>query len=298
MYYLGVLRLILINMIETTGYVLLSGWTGIFSLGHAGFIAVGAYTSSLLIMRAGLPWSLAIILGGLAAGIVSIPIGKASLRLKAGYFAICSLALGETIRLILNNLEVIGGSRGIPGVPTHFANIYSILIVFIIGLIIMINLRRSKFGRQCVAVRDDALAAEAMGINTARVKEISLFISAVYCGIGGAFYASYLSFIQPSSFSSAMSSALSTWVVFGGLGSLTGGLLGTFIITAITETFRAFADYRMFFYGLALVVIIAIRPRGLIGTWELTPGNVKGLIKKVSAKRERKHCKKEEAGTK
>lgn len=286
-YYIGVLQLILINMIEITGYVLLCGWTGIFSLGHAGFIAVGAYVCSLLVMRLGVPWIVGVIAGGVAAGIVSIPIGKASLRLKAGYFAICSMAFGETIKLIINNMERIGGSRGIPGVPTFYSKIPYLLVTAVLGIYVMIRIRNSKFGRQCVAVRDDALAASAMGVNVARVKETALFISAIYCGVGGAFYASYISFIQPSIFSSAMSSALSTWAVFGGLGSLTGGLLGTFIITAITESFRAFADYRMFFYGLALVVMIALRPTGLIGTWELTPKNIKKLLSRKESRRKR-----------
>jgi branched-chain amino acid transport system permease protein len=283
MYYIGVLRLIMINMIEVTGYVLLAGWTGIFSLGHAGFVAVGAYTSSLLIMRVGIPWPLAVACGGLTAGMVSLPIGLASLRLKAGYFAICSLAFGETIRLILANSESIGGSRGIPGVPTSHSTLPIILAVLVAGLFIVIRIKGSKFGRQFVAVRDDALAASAMGINTPRVKQTALAISAVYCGVGGAFYASYLAFIQPSIFSSTMSSALSTFVVFGGLGSLTGGLLGAFVITALTESFRAFASYRLFFYGLALVIIIALRPSGILGTWELTPDSIRRLLNRRKA---------------
>ncbi len=279
-YYLGVLRLVLINMIEVTGFVLLAGWTGVFSLGHAGFVAIGAYTFSTLVLKMGIPWPIAIICAGMFAGFISFIIGKPSLKLKAGYFAIASMGFGETIRLILENLDWLGGPRGLTGIARKFSALPIILVIFIIGLIVMINIRNSRFGRSFFAIRDDTLAAEAMGIDTARTKETALFISAVYCGVGGALYASYMTYLQPAMFNTDMSSTMSTWVVFGGLGSLTGGLVAAFVLTALTESFRVFALYRMFFYGLALVLIIALRPQGLFGTWEMTPSNLNMLFQR------------------
>ena len=123
-------------------------------------------------------------------------------------------------------------------------------------------------------------SAEAMGIHTAKAKETALIISAIYCGIGGGFYASYMGYIQPAMFSGDMSSYLSTWVVFGGLGSLTGGVLATAILTGLTEAFRTLSQYRMFFYGIALVLIISLRPKGVFGTWELTPANIRKLFRR------------------
>jgi len=269
-------------MIQATGYVLLAGWTGIFSLGHAGFVAIGAYVSTFLIIKSGFPWFIAVFIGGIAAGACSWVIGKASLKLKMGYFAIASLGLGETIRLIIENVEAIGGPRGITGIPGSFSEWYILLVFMICGVIIIVNIKNSKFGRSFLAIRDDALAAENMGINTAKNKEAALVISAIYCGISGAFYASFMSYIQPAMFSADMSSYMSTWVVFGGLGSLTGGLFSTFLLTAITESFRSLALYRMFFYGIALVFIIVVRPNGLFGTFELTPASVKVIKKKVT----------------
>jgi branched-chain amino acid transport system permease protein len=270
MYYIGVLTLITINIIEVTGYVLLAGFTGIFSLGHAGFIAIGAYVCSLLIIKLHVPWIISLLVAGASAGFVSLLIGKPSLRLKAGYFAIASMGFGESVRLILENIEYTGGPRGLTSIPRTMSAYPIVLITAIVGIIVIRNIRHSRFGRSFLSVRDDALAAEAMGIDTEKTRILSLMISAIYCGIGGAFYASFMSFIQPAMFDMNKSSELSTYVVFGGLGSLTGGIVAAFILTAIPEFFRPFAMWRMFFYGLALVLTISLRPQGLIGQWELS----------------------------
>lgn len=276
-YYIGVLRLICINLIEVTGFVLLAGWTGIFSLGHAGFVAIGAYTCAFLTLKCHIFWPLAVLLAGFISGGISWLIGKPTLKLKSGYFAIASMGFGESIRLIIENVDAVGGARGLAGIPNTYSSIYSVLVYLLLGLFIMIRIRNSRFGRKFFAVRDDALAAEAMGIDTARVRETALFISAVYCGVGGALYGSYMTYLQPAMFNTDMSSTMSTWVVFGGLGSLSGGLIATAVLTILTESFRAFSMYRMFFYGLALVIIIRVRPQGLLGSWELTPDNLRQL---------------------
>lgn len=281
----GVLRLISINMISSIGFIMLAGWVGIFGLGHAGFIAIGAYVGSLTMMKLNLPWFLALLLGGIVAGIAAYLVGRPTLRLKPVYFTVASMALGETIRLTLDNLDFLGGSRGVTGIPIEFATLPNILIVVVLGVIVAVNIRHSKFGRSYVAIRDDALAAEHMGIKVARVKTTVFVISAIYCGVGGGFYAAYMTYIRPAMFSADMSSYLSTWAIFGGLGSLIGGLFGTFFLTALTESFRAFATYRMLFYGIALVIIIAIRPQGVFGTWELTPANLKKVWRGITRRK-------------
>jgi len=264
----GILILLCINSIAAMGVSLLTGFTGIFTLGHAGYMALGAYVSSLLILKVGVHWLAAIFLGGAGAMVVAWLVGIPTLKLMGDYYAIASIGLGEAIRLILENWQsVTRGARGVPGIPPY-TTLPVALTFFLVMAFAMFCLINSSFGRAFKACRDDYLAASLLGFNTARYRVLSLTISGFYCGVAGALLAGFLSFIQPIMFDMIKSTELTSVVVFGGLGSMTGTLIGTGIITLVTEVFRPISQYRMLIYGAVIVIIMIFRPEGIMGQRE------------------------------
>ncbi|MCL1874730.1 MAG: branched-chain amino acid ABC transporter permease [Synergistaceae bacterium] len=255
------------------GLSLLTGFTGIFSLGHAGFLALGAYTAAILTLRHGVHWFSAVMAGGVVAMISAWVIGALTLKLVGDYFAIVSIGFGEVIKLVLENWQSFTrGARGIPGITTFTTRHVAVGFFTVMGLL-MFNLIYSKHGREFKAVRDDMIAASMMGCNTFRTKTLSLMLSAFYCGVAGALLAGFTSFIQPSIFDMKKSTELTSLVVFGGLGSMSGTLIAASIITLITEIFRDISQYRMLIYGLVLVLIMVLRSEGILGNremWELS----------------------------
>ncbi len=269
-YIQGVMIIICVNLMGVLGVSLLTGFTGMFSFGHAAYMALGAYTSAILVGRLGMPFVVGLLAAAAFAALASVIIGYPTVRLVGDYFAIAALGFGEATRLILDNGgSLTGGARGFVGVPKHTTLPIAILIV-ILGAILMRNIINSRFGRSFVAIREDKLAAEAMGINTARSRMLSLAISAAYAGVGGSMFAHYLTFLQPVMFDINKSTELAATVVFGGLGSMTGSIIACIILTSIPEIFRPFYLWRMVFYGLALVTTIVLRPQGLLGSFEIT----------------------------
>ena len=265
----GIVILLCINCIAALGISLLTGFTGIFSLGHAGYMAVGAYVAAILTVEYGVHWLPAILLGGLLAMLVSFVIGVPTLRLLGDYYTIASLGLGEAIRLLLENGgDITLGARGYPGIDgfTTLPVAVGVLVIMAAAMFFLVN---SNFGRAFKACRDDYLAASLLGFHTANYRVLSLAISAFYCGVEGGLLAGFMSFIQPVMFDKNKSTELTAVVVFGGLGSMSGSLLGTIIITLVTELFRPISQYRMLIYGLVLVLIMVIRPEGLMGQHEL-----------------------------
>lgn len=281
----GIITLLAINCIAALGVSLFTGFTGIFTLGHAGYMAVGAYTAAILTVEHGVHFIPAIIAGGILAMIVSYLIGIPTLKLVGDYYTIASLGLGEAIRLIIENWEgVTRGARGYPGIDayTTMPVAMGFLVVMAIGMFFLVN---STYGRAFKACRDDYIAASLLGFNTARFRVFSLAISGFYCGVSGALLAGFMSFIQPVMFDMAKSTELVSIVVFGGLGSMSGCLIGTTILTLVTELFRPISQYRMLIYGLVLVLVMVLRPEGIMGTSELTKDYIKGLFtrkKKIS----------------
>ena len=265
----GIVILLCINCIAALGISLLTGFTGIFSLGHAGYMAVGAYVAAILTVEYGVHWLPAILLGGLLAMLVSFVIGVPTLRLLGDYYTIASLGLGEAIRLLLENGgDITLGARGYPGIDgfTTLPVAVGFLVALSAAMFLLIN---GNFARAFKACRDDYLAASLLGFHTANYRVLSLAISAFYCGVAGGLLAGFMSFIQPVMFDMNKSTELTAVVVFGGLGSMSGSLLGTIIITLVTELFRPISQYRMLIYGLVLVLIMVIRPEGLMGQHEL-----------------------------
>jgi branched-chain amino acid transport system permease protein len=274
-YYESVVILICINCIAAMGVSLLTGFTGIFTLGHAAYMALGAYTTAIMTMRYGFHWFPAIIGGGGVSVVVAWFIGTPTLRLTGDYFAIASIGLGESIRLILDNWQSFTrGPRGIPGIPPYTTRAVAVAFFVILG-IAMFNLIESRLGRELKASRDDRIAASLMGFNTPTSRMKALLISAFYCGISGALLGGYMSYIQPRMFDMMKSTQLTAIVVFGGLGSMSGTLLGTAFILWVMEYFRDISQYRMLIYGLILVVVMVLRPEGLLGNreiWSFIPG--------------------------
>jgi branched-chain amino acid transport system permease protein len=278
----GIIVLLCINCIAAMGVSLLTGFTGIFTLGHAAYMALGAYTAAIMTTRHGYHWFPAIVAGGLIAIVIAWLIGMPTLRLTRDYYAIASIGLGEAIRLILENdpwkntfaTLSTRGARGYPGIPSYTNRAVAIIFFTILG-IAMFNMIHSRLGRELKASRDDCIAASLMGFDTPDSRLKALMISAFYCGISGALLAGYMNFIQPSMFDMMKSTELTAIVVFGGLGSMSGTLIGAATVTFVMEYFRDISQYRMWIYGMLLVVVMVLRPEGLLGNrelWSFIPG--------------------------
>ena len=285
LYYIqGILMLAGINLMAVLGLSLLTGFTGLFSFGHAGFMAIGGYTSAMMTVNYGWPFIPALLMGALTAALMSALIGKLTLNLKGDYFCIATLGFGEAIRLVLDNVQYFGGARGWPGIP-NYTNFTNVLIINIIAIIILANLIRSRHGRNMIAVREEELASQIVGINVFKYKLISLMISAAYAGIAGGLMAHYMTFLQPKMFSLVKSTELTIIVIFGGLGSISGSVLGALVLTSLPEILRSFSNWRLVIYGLSVIIIMISRPEGLMGGYEFTPTSMKKLFTRLKNKK-------------
>jgi branched-chain amino acid transport system permease protein len=284
-YIVGILVLSAINLVAVLGLSILTGFTGLFSFGNAGFMAIGAYVAAIFTARLHLPFEVAILAAGIAAGVVSVGLGRLTLNLKGDYFCIATMGFGEAIRLLLTNWPYVGGARGWESIPRYTG--WNLLIPFVVALAAIVfswNVVNSRQGRNMVAVREEELAAQMAGINVLRSKMTALVVSAVLAGVAGALMANFIGFIAPKTFNMQKSTELTIIVIFGGLGSISGSVVGALLLTALPELFRAFSDWRLVFYGLAVVVIMVARPQGLMGGLELTPA---GIRKALAARKAR-----------
>lgn len=264
----GVIMFICINIIMATSLNLITGFTGQLCLGHAGFMSIGAYFSAILSVNFHIPFIFGLVGGGLLAGLVSLLIGIPTLKLKGDYFAITTLGFGEIIKVIMNNIDAVGGAKGfsVPKSSTFTITFF----VMVISVLIIYNIIHSSYGRAMISVRENEIAAEAMGINTSKYKILAFVIAAFFAGIGGGLYAHYNTFIQPTSFDFLKSVEIVTFVVFGGMGSLSGSILAAGVLTMLPEALRSINDYRMIIYSAALIILMLFRPQGLLGTKEIS----------------------------
>lgn len=276
-YYRGILGFVGINIILAVSLNLINGITGQFSLGHAGFMAVGAYVSALISIHLKWPLYLALICGGLAAAFLGIVIGLPTLRLKGDYLAIATLGMGEIIRVVLLNLDITKGARGLTGIP-RTTSIYLVELVAFITIIFMVNLMRSTHGRALLSIREDEIAAEAMGINVTYYKVFAFAAGAFFAGVAGGLFAHLMGYIAPKNFDFMRSIEILVMVVLGGLGSITGSVIATIVLTILPEALRGFAEYRMVLYSALLIVIMLFRPQGLMGTRELQIKEVRKIF--------------------
>ncbi|MEA4882564.1 MAG: branched-chain amino acid ABC transporter ATP-binding protein/permease [Clostridia bacterium] len=279
-YHVQIIIWIGINVIMGASLNLINGFTGQFSLGHAGFMAIGAYIAAYMTKMMGLPFPLALLAGGIGAAVGGVLVGVPTLRLHGDYLAIATLGFGEIIRVAIVNIEAVGGSRGMWAIPANTSMAWAYWTAAAVVLIIR-NMIWSKQGRAFVAIREDETAAEAVGIDTTRYKILAFIIGAFFAGVAGGLYAHKITFIDPRQFDFMKSIESLVVIVLGGLGSLTGTVVAAVIVTMLPELLRGAAEYRMVIYSLMLIVMMIYRPKGLMGTTEfsfasLGLGNGKG----------------------
>uniref|UniRef100_A0A7C3MI06 Branched-chain amino acid ABC transporter permease n=1 Tax=Dictyoglomus thermophilum TaxID=14 RepID=A0A7C3MI06_DICTH len=275
-----------INSILAVSLNLINGFTGQFSIGHAGFMAAGGYFSAalsiyqgekLLNMLSFLPRDLAqgviflafLIIGGLFAALLGLMIGIPTLRLKGDYLAIATLGFGEIIRVAILNLDVVGGPRGFPGIP-KLTDITWVALWAFIAVVVIYRVINSSHGRAIISIREDETASESMGINTTYYKVLAFSIGAFFAGIAGGLFAHYLMMLHPSSFTFMRSVEILLMIVLGGLGSITGSIFGAFVLTVLPEVLRGFAHLRLIIYSLTLIIMMLVRPSGLMGNREIS----------------------------
>ncbi|PIR21279.1 MAG: branched-chain amino acid ABC transporter permease [Deltaproteobacteria bacterium CG11_big_fil_rev_8_21_14_0_20_47_16] len=256
---------------------LINGFTGQFSLGHAGFMAIGAYVSAavsvFLAPHAGefvtQVWFLiALLSGGIAAGLMGLLVGLPTLRLRGDYLAIATLGFAVIIRVVILNLDVVGGARGMTDIP-ELSNGYWIFGTLAITVWIINNLVYSIKGYALTAISEDEIATASIGISTTKYKVMAFVVGAFFAGIGGGLYAHLESYLNTNSFTFLRSFEFVAMVVLGGMGSITGSIVAAFILTILPEALRGFDQYRMIIYSLMLIVLMLTRPTGIFGRREL-----------------------------
>ena len=280
-FYEGVIVTCCVNIIAVLGMSVLTGFTRLFSFGNAGFMAIGAYAAAICSVQFHLPFALAVLIGAVLAGIVAWLLGSLTIRLRGDYFLISCLGFGECVRVLLLYLRSItGGATGYTGIPFKTTWIVA-LVCAIAAFIIAWNLIHSRYGQAFSAIRENEVAAAANGIDVVKYKKMSFIFSAIYAGWAGGLYAHYLRHITPVLFNLPKSSEMVITTVLGGLGSLSGSVLGTLIVQLLPEFLRQYAEYRMLFYGIAVVLVILLRPSGLMGYMEFPD-----LFKKIGKKKQ------------
>ncbi len=273
--------IICINIIMSVSLNLINGYTGQFSLGHAGFMAIGAYTGVVLTTNFHMPFLIAILAGAVTAGFLGFLIGLPTLRLNGDYLAIATLGLGEIIRIVIMNIDYVGGAAGFKGIP-HNTTFPWVFFVMLIALFFIKNFVNSTHGRSCIAVRENEIAAEAMGVNVTKFKVMAFTIGAAFAGIAGVLFAHCFYIINPASFTFMASFNYLIMVVLGGLGSITGSIAGAFVVTFISAALASWPEFRMIIYALILILLMFYRPQGLFGYTEIT--NLKIFKRFKSAK--------------
>lgn len=256
-----------INIILAVSLNLITGFTGQFSLGHAAFMAIGAYTSAVITAKLGMPFIVAILAAGIVASLAGVLIGIPTLRLKGDYLAIATLGFGEIVRVLALNIDYIGGALGFNDIP-KYTNWTWIFVMTVVTVLLISNFIKSYHGRACIAIRENEIAAEAMGVNTTYYKVLAFAIGAFFAGTAGALYANYFYFIKPDSFGFMKSIDILVIVVFGGMGSIPGSIVGAIALSIISIFLQNIPDLRMVIYALILFVIMVYKPTGLMGKKE------------------------------
>ncbi|WP_295905915.1 branched-chain amino acid ABC transporter permease [uncultured Bdellovibrio sp.] len=285
-YFQLILLFALVNCLLSMSLNLVNGYTGQFSLGHAGFMAIGAYFSAYANTHWDLlPPSLQAVeffiwagCAGLVAAGAGFLVGLPSLRLKGDYLAIVTLGFGEIIRVALLNMDFLGGPRGYSNIPGFSSFLFSFIFASLWLVICFFTIWRvmhSTYGRGFLSVREDEIAAEAMGINTTRMKVRAFVLSSFFAGVAGSLFSHFTNFISPSSFTFLQSVNAVIMVVLGGMGSMTGSVVAAVFITVLPEALRPLqeitgVDLRMVIYSLSLVLVMILRPKGLFGDLEIT----------------------------
>ena len=257
-----------INIILAVSLNLITGFTGQFSLGHAAFMSIGAYASAIATTKLEQPFIVGILMAAVSAAVAGVIIGIPTLRLKGDYLAIATLGFGEIVRIIGLNVDYVGGATGLNDIP-QYTNWTWIYFMVIATVLIIKNFINSYHGRACIAIKEDEIAAEAMGVNTTYYKVLAFTIGALFAGIAGALYANYFYFIKPDSFGFMKSIDILVIVVFGGMGSILGSIAGAVVLSIISAFLQSIPELRMVVYAVILFLIMVYRPNGLLGKFDL-----------------------------
>ena len=260
-YYTRILMTICINVILALSTNLIINFTGQLTLGHSAFMAIGAYAAAMFSVKGGMPFPLALVLGSVVAGLFGFLIGLPTLRLKGDYLAVTTMGFCQIIVVAIQNIPALGGAQGLTGIPgkTTFAWVFFSMVLTVILLGHVVN---SSQGRAMISVREDEIAAEAMGINTTRYKVMAFTIGAFFAGLAGGLFAFLMMFIEPTTFNYFKSIDLVIYVVLGGTGNFAGCIASTAILTLLPEFLRIVGDLRMVIYPLLLIVIMILRVKG------------------------------------
>jgi branched-chain amino acid transport system permease protein len=273
LYWQQVVNYAVVVTISALGLNLIYGFTGQFSLGHAAFFGIGAYTAAFItrVWASGgyLAFAAGLIAGTILAGLVAFAIGLPILRLRSDYLGIATLGFGIIMKVVFDNLDFLGGSRGMSGIAGH-TNFAVVFAVGIAGVIVLRNLIYSSIGRALLSIREDEIAAEAIGVNTTRFKTLGFVVGCCYAGIAGGLYAHLYKFLHPSNFDFLKSIDVLLVVVLGGLGSMSGTVIAAVAWTFLLEGLRVILppeilDWRLVIYPLLLIVVMLLRPKGLFG---------------------------------
>lgn len=259
------------------GLNILTGYTGLVSLGHAGFVAIGAYTASIVAIKFNINFFIATVIGMIAAGIIGVLLGLPTLRVTGTYLSIITLGFGEIVKMILMNwADVTGGTLGIKNIPkpslfgfnfnvTNHGLYYLMIVFVLVTALFCLSLVKSKTGRAFMAIRADELASTMMGIPVTRYKILAFVISASICALGGALYSTLIGYIDPNTFNFDVSTMILSIVILGGMGTLRGMFIGSIILIAFPEVSRFLMEYRFVLYGAILVLMMRFRPQGILG---------------------------------
>lgn len=292
-YWSGILIMVGINIILAVSLNIATGYLGQLPLGHAGFMAVGAYAGGIFLkstpvadlLKAGneaacLPYVIgALVLSAVVAGIFGLIIGIPALRLRGDYLAIITLGFGEIIRVALTNIDsLLGfkftyGAAGLKRIP-KFSGFHLVFICVVLSCTLIHMIMKSRHGRAILSIRENEIAAESVGINTTYYKTMAFVVSAMLAGIAGCLYAGYLGSLYPATFKFMKSIEILVMVVLGGMGSMLGSILSAAVLTILPELLRSVADYRMVAYSLALVLMMIFRPKGLMGSYDFSMSRV------------------------
>ena len=264
-YWLGIIMIAGINIILASSLNLATGYLGQLTLGHAGFMSVGAYVSALCSIHLELPFIASLLMGAIIAAIIGVIIGIPTLRLKGDYLCIITLAFNEIIRVIMVNLSITNGSKGLVGIPrsTNFAIVFfsAAVTVFVIYSIV-----KSRHGRAIISIREDETASELSGIPTNYYKILAFAISAFFAGLAGGLYAHYITVISPKVFDYNKSVEILVIVVLGGMGNWKGSIIAAIVMTILPEYLRAFSQYRMLLYAAILIIAMILKEKNIFKT--------------------------------
>ena len=260
-YWQGVLILCGINIILAVSLNLAAGYLGQLTLGHAGFMSVGAYVSALISIHMNVPFIVALLIGAVAAGLIGLVIGIPVLRLKGDYLCIITLAFNEIIRVVMNNLSITNGAKGLIGIPMD-TNLIYVYIFMVITIFVIYSIVKSRHGRAIISIREDETASELSGIDVGYYKVFAFAVSAIFAGLAGGLYAHYYTVILPKVFDFNKSVEILVMVVLGGMGNLKGSIIAAIVLTILPELLISFSQYRMLLYAIVLIAAMILKGTG------------------------------------